>query len=484
MTHISPCLSYSIDNNHKEMVFKTKKQLEVMLNSTSEQWITGPAGSGKTWLLMEKVKLLAEKALLRDTKEKILVVCYNRPLSKMFLKTFKRHLTNSLPDGDLSSVLEVKTFGKLLWDITGLKLGDSDQEKEKHVSIAVNLMEQRPIQYDHVFVDECQDLYGDWPMLFKTLQKGDDDDHEPKHVWLLFDTNQYLGLREEQHQQHYKNLKNSTKLTKVFRNTGNVFQQSRKYYKSTVTGDPILGHCETGLAIRWDGSLKNTVVSEREGVQEILKHLQELRQNKVQTRDICILVKTADIRKSLISELQRVGVQSQDAEKLYELTASKENQSEIIVESIWRFKGLESKVVVLYNPPICEVIGSVSRTKYLYTAISRCFCYLVVITTKRGCEALQSEKGIQRIRRSQVGASLKKSSEKRALETQYESGHPESLYKRNIEGDDDVGDGVGDDDGVDEGGGGGRGDGDDDGDDDNVGDGGGDGDGDDDGGEG
>ncbi|KAL9970678.1 hypothetical protein ACROYT_G023089 [Oculina patagonica] len=398
--HLGHSIDYCIDKSHRTLVFKTKEQLEALLNTTSEQWITGPAGSGKTWLLMEKVKILAEKALLRDTKEKILVVCFNKPLSKMFLKTFEQYLTNSLPDGDLSSVLEVKTFDKLICDITGSISGDSDQEKEETVFRAVNLMEQRPVQYDHIFVDECQDLYGDWPVLFKKLLKDvdelsddddDDDDADPKHMWFLYDSNQYLRF-EQQHQQYYKSLKRSTKLTKVLRNTENIFQQSRKYYKSTVTGDPTLGHRETGLAIKWDGILNYGVVTEREGAEAILKHIHELRQHKVQEKDICILVNNAKVRDKVSSELQHIGVESQKAETLYE-----HGQNKIVVESIWRFKGLESKVVILYNPPYEEFEGKlVKRTKqYLYTAVSRCICYLVVIATEFGCRTLQSDEGVQ-----------------------------------------------------------------------------------------
>ncbi len=479
LTHISLSLSYAIEKSHEVLVFKTREQLKVLLNTTSEERITGPAGSGKTWLLKEKVKILAEKALLRDTKEKILVVCYSKPLSKMFLKTFEQHLVNRLPDGELSSVLEVKTFDKLLCEITGSKLGDSDREKEESVSSAVNLMKQRPApiqRYDHVFVDECQDLYGDWPNLFKTLLKDDDelpydddeddddDDSEPKHIWFLYDTNQYLRLSEQLHRQDKLILKESHKLTEVLRNTENVSQQSRKYYKSTVRA---LGHCEIGLPIKWDGSLRDTAVTEREGAKVILKHIHEFRQHKVQERDICILVKNSEIRDRLSSELQRIGVESQDAEKLYE-----EDQNKIIVESIRRFKGLESKVVVLYNPPFCEDKDrSVKRTnELLYTAVTRCVCYLVVISTKHGCKALQSKEGIQTLdektssasqqrqaglhnpedleseQRSQGDALFKDPFGKRALETQYESGHPESHNKRPMEDDDDDDDGDDDDD--------------------------------------
>ena len=482
MRHIGPCLSYSIDKSHDVMVFKTGEQLKVFLNSTSEQWITGPGGTGKTWLLMEKVKMLAEKALLRDTKEKVLVACYNKPLSVMLLKTFEKHLVNSLPDGELSSVLEVKTFDKLLYGITGSKLGDSDQEKEEHVARAIKHLEKDPSSiehYDHIFVDECQDLCGDkWPILFKKLLKDapnvdddedddddddDDDDGEPKHTWFLYDTNQYLRSSEQQLRHHRKTLKKSTRLSVVLRNTENVFQQSRKYFKSAVTGDLTLGHRETGLVIKWDGSLRSTAVTEHEGVPAIFKHISELRQHKVQERDICVLVRNTGIRDRLSSELRCLGIDTQDAEKLYE-----ENESKVVLESIWRFKGLESKVVVLYNPPFCEVKDwSVIRTnEFLYTAVSRCFCYLVIITTRLGCKALQSKEGIQTRdektsdvrqlqtqtglhnskdleseRRLQVDALFKKPFGKRALETQYQSGPYEFPTKRATQ-DDDVDDGV------------------------------------------
>ena len=65
----------------------------------------------------------------------------------------------------------------------------------------------------------------------------------------------------------------------------------------------------------------------------------------------------------------------------------------VVVESIRRFKGLECKVVILCNPEF-----NLKRSNYikelLFIAISRCSCYLVVITTKKGLAKLQSEDGV------------------------------------------------------------------------------------------
>ena len=459
MSHSIPyTLSKLIDQNKEALEMCTTQQLSVMLNSVPEQWITGPAGSGKTWLLMKKVLLLAENALLRSTQEKILVACYNRPLSMMFAKVFEDELISFLKSGELKEVVEVKTFQSLLFDITESRCGDSDQEKEKYVAQALEVLEQGSVftqQYDHVFVDECQDLCGNrWPTLFKRLLKDDDCSfREPKHIWFFYDTNQHLSPSEEQYTQHWKSIRRGLKLTKVLRSTESVFDQSKKYFgANNSNAEPIkLGHRVRGLEITWDSSLKNRKVTEDAGAACIMKHIKKLRRNKVDNKDICILTENVDIRDDISSELNNMRIETQNAEDLF-LYNSPENK--VVVESIRRFKGLESKVVVLYNPPFFQDTNWVVKKvkEVLYTAVSRCFCYLIVITTKRGCNTLKSEKGIsERIsihqssnrleskQRSQMNSLFNDSFSKEDTETHYESGpsEPESAFKRSFEDDDD-----------------------------------------------
>lgn len=473
MSHsILDTLSKSIDDDKKKLEMCTKQQLSVVLDSEPKKWITGPAGSGKTWLLMKKVLMLAKKALLKGSEEKILVACYNKPLSMMFKHKFKDKLFSFLKSGELEEVVEVKTFESLLFDVTGPRSGDSDQEKENHVAQALEVVEQRSAfaqQYDHVFVDECQDLYGNrWQTLFERLLKDEDEDDssfdEPKHLWFLYDTNQYLRLSEEQYKQHWKSIRKSTKLTKVFRSTERIFDQSKKYFRAENSdAEPIvLGHSVRGLEITWDNSLKSRGVTEDAGAACIAKHIKELRRNKVVGKDICILTQNFErIREGISSELNKMEIETQNAADLF---GKDLHENKVVVESIRRFKGLESKVVVLYNPPFFQDINwSVKKVKkLLYTAVSRCFCYLVVITTKHGCNALRSEEGIteQEIKHGRQEASIQSSEglkseyisqmnslfndtfSKRGSETCYESGPPEhkSPSKRSIEGDDNDGD--------------------------------------------
>ena len=465
MSHSVPCTLGKVIADTKDVLeLRTIEQLSVSLNSVPEQWITGPAGSGKTWLLMKKVLMLAQNALLRGTEEKILVACYNRPLYMMFAKVFEDKLISFLESGELEDVVEVKTFQSLLFDITGSRCGDSDQEKENYVAQALEVLEQGSEftqKYDHVFVDECQDLCGNrWPTLFKSLLKDEDDDcsfGEPKHIWFFYDTNQHLSPSEEQYTQHWKSIRRGLKLTKVLRSTESVFDQSKKYFgANNSNAEPIkLGHRVRGLEITWDSSLKNRKVTEDVGAACIMKHIKELCRNKVDNKDICILTENVDIRDDISSELNNMEIETQNAEDLF-LYNSPENK--VVVESIRRFKGLESKVVVLYNPPFFQdtkwVVKKVKEV--LYTAVSRCFCYLIVITTKRGCNTLKSEKGIsERIsiceassqssnrleskQRSQMNSLFNDSFSKEDTETHYESGPSEleSPFKRSFEDDDD-----------------------------------------------
>lgn len=375
-------LSSSIERSNEVLVWKTAEQLKVLLGSPEEAWITGPAGSGKTWILIEKVKELGAS----QRKERILVVCFNKPLSRMLKQQFK----------DFSCVVKVKRFQKLLHTITG-KICHSDREKEENINLAVKSLEGKTPKYDHIFVDECQDLIGDqWPVLFQRLWKGNEDDSGTsevagyKYKWFFYDTNQYVGWSGEHFEKHKKALRNSFKLSHVLRNTGNIFKQSKKYLQpsSYCTKEITLGHEECGLNIEWQASLPSRKVSEEMGAKLVANCIADLRKKKVSEADICVLVETVKARDLLSPELKSLHVDNHNAEEQFE-----ENKNMVVVESIRRFKGLESKVVILYNPEFTEKYNQHIK-ELLYTAISRCSCYLVIITSKEGLASLQSVDGV------------------------------------------------------------------------------------------
>ncbi|KAI8509306.1 hypothetical protein Bbelb_131540 [Branchiostoma belcheri] len=197
-----------IDKTHKRIVILwTMDQLSIMTQSVPKQYIMGPAGSGKTLLLLKKAKEVAGNL---KANERILIMCFNKPL-ELYLDA------------------EFQDFQQL----------QSNSYMRK--------------RYQHVFVDEGQDMYGMWVDLVKLLH----DD--------------VVGSNEE-----------------------------RRY-------------------------------------SDVLKKAAEL-----------VIQEIADLDKDAILS------QNEPAITVAEDAILSQNKPAITVDSIRRFKGLEKKVVILFDPPIDE----------------------------------------------------------------------------------------------------------------------------------
>lgn len=411
MSHLRPSLGVCIDDTDKKLIFQTKQQMEILSGHYPPKlWIRGPAGSGKTYLLIEKVSALANDILLRKAKEKILVVCFNSVLCQALEKTITILLVDKIgEDADVSSVLHFKTFSKLVTEVANWSHELKTRcDKESAVRQALEECVQKngsPFHgfYDHIFADEGQDFYGsNWPELLEKMHKSSVQSEEDDlyqmcgFFWVMYDLNQHLYFSKELHKSHFSHVKGSAVLNKVFRNTEHVFEQSKKYFKPMMPRDPpiTLAHKESGLEIIWDDSLMSRTGEEMKVAELVASWLKKLVQKeKVQAKDICILVETKAKQKLLKDALFIQEVQSQTGDGLVEGL-----NNSVVVDSIRRFKGMESKVVILYNPPFQD--DPLSNTKeLLYTAFSRCSCLLIVMSTKNGCRALKSAVGINVERR-------------------------------------------------------------------------------------
>ena len=54
----------------------------------------------------------------------------------------------------------------------------------------------------------------------------------------------------------------------------------------------------------------------------IVKHIKKLRRDKVDAKDISILTQNVDIRDGISSELKKMGIETQNAEDLFEYNLS------------------------------------------------------------------------------------------------------------------------------------------------------------------
>ena len=395
LVHTTPCLSHCIDTNHKVINLMTREQLKILLTSRPKQWIVGPAGSGKTWLLQEKVLELAHRSLIRDENtdgNKILVLCYNRPLHQHLKNQFRSRLEAPLQGEDVASVIDVMTYSKFLSDHLDIDVQLSDFKKKSLISQKYTQLQASAVpksRYRHIFVDEGQDLYSPkWPELLQLfLQKDEDEDDEPHFLWVMYDSNQHIQPSAENFQCFQQYLKNSSQLPNVLRNTENIFDMSKKYYSSVMPSmcpELRLGHNIVGHNVVLDDSLPELLKLEK-GAQLVADHVRRFESQNVQMRDICILTTEKTTRNRLTKELDGRKIPCQNAEQhiLTEVPA-------VIVESIRRFKGLESKVVILFDPLNAKSSLNQQSIGLLYSAISRCCCYLLILSTKIGCQLLQS----------------------------------------------------------------------------------------------
>ena len=216
MVHVSPLLDNCINHIEKTLMFKTVEQVELLVGHYPPKlWIRGPAGSGKTMLLLEKAKSLASSILEHKKNENILIVCFNAVLFKKLQSVLETQLVKSPDKSVRRTFLDVKTFSKLILDVTGSRqIPLSNNEKEAAVSSAFEQLSTQTSdfrgKYDHILVDEGQDLFGsEWPDLLELMHKSSvtpnvneeaelEDLMKPTgFFWVMYDTNQYLYFSKE-----------------------------------------------------------------------------------------------------------------------------------------------------------------------------------------------------------------------------------------------------------------------------------------------
>lgn len=251
---------------------------------------------------------------------------------------------------------------------------------ETAIQIAVD---RRYELFDSIFIDEAQDLYGNWEFLFGVLHnKG-----EGHYKWIFYDNNQKVRYsipptQNSQRQEYH--------LTKVIRNTIKIFEASKLFYTSKKTvkiAHKIMGPNVEEIPFT-DQDIENinpAVV----GIILISIHNLSICFGAVRPGDICILMeneKRAKKARDLIQQQSNDQVVPFEWGQMIEYMAQPQqwprdrigdNRGNIgvTVDSVSRFKGLESKAVIL-------VMGARNTPKLIekmYVGTTRAFCHLTVL---------------------------------------------------------------------------------------------------------
>lgn len=325
-------LRTTIDETVRDISLRTADQVWVLreLEDHRRMKVVGAAGTGKTILAVEKSLMLAREGL------RTLLLCYNRPLSL--------HLASLVVGEPLITCSGFDAFARKVADQAGVAVGGKSTE-ELADALIDNFVEAGMEEFDAVVIDEGQDFRDGWLRSLEAVVR----DAANGTLYVFYDDNQnvtgssagyIVGLPSAER-----------RLGMNLRNTKAIFKEANKYYRGGFVrpvgpdGVDVLWHS-------WNEENPATQLSKRLGTL--------IKTEGITPGDIAILLPTASDVETFRSDGKiRVG-------KYEASNAETRRPDRIVVDSIRRFKGLESPVVLLL------VNGAIQdNDEVLYTGMTR-----------------------------------------------------------------------------------------------------------------
>lgn len=318
--------------------------IESIANANARVAVSGPAGSGKTVLA---AKLVTDAA--REGKSALLL-CYNAPLAS--------HLADRFSDIENLTICTFHRFVRRRCETAGIPF-HGDRLADCLVT-ALATVENR---YHTVAVDEGQDFESDWLESLELAQVSDN----AGAFCVFYDNNQRIQARCRDYLARVSVVQ--VPLTRNFRNTKRIFHLSRSFYR----GSKVVAIGPTGQDIRWVKA--STDVDARQHLASLLGTLTKV--DQIAPRRIAVLCSTqskaAQLRGDpLLARYRQVAADARD-------------ESGLVIDSVRRFKGLESDIVVLFQPE-----SYIDDNEMLYVAITRARALLVVLGNATSVGVLQS----------------------------------------------------------------------------------------------
>lgn len=338
-------MGISQDESAIEVLTEQQCILLRALEENDRLLVRGPAGSGKTVLMIE----MARRAAARG--DKTLVTCQSEPLA--------RHIRRVVGDIDQ---LKVASFRELAVELTrkageALPLNEEDADLEEALAecLLSALSELPEERFDAILVDEAQDF---GPRCWATIElalRG-----PSSRLFAFMDANQKLYPLSPQTTRQLPDAKFKFPLSRNLRNTRLIFELACHHYE----GPPVLAAGPRG----------------REAERVVARSWQEVPRC---LRDVVgRLVKQEGIKPEAIAvihahEADRALLCPGDVIGRWKAVRAGEGGSDaIVVDTAQRFKGLESRVVVLVASGHFATLR-----EHAYVALTRAKTHLILIGT-------------------------------------------------------------------------------------------------------
>lgn len=327
-------LSSLMSNIDQRMVALTAEQMRVIsgLDDNNRVLITGCAGSGKTMIALHKAKMLSEHGL------KVLLICMNRPLGGYLHREGNRHSSPFIA----GPFLELAIAWLRKASVPFRRAETDDFYKCLLPTLVCDYLEYIPHDFDAIIVDEGQDFSESQWMVIEMLLK----DSKNSRFYIFADTNQNIFDGNV----NFPKDMFKFNLTQNIRNTNQIYQAVSSCCRLDTN---IKSSGIDGPEVRLD-----KYQDEYEMIEKIENFLEEMITNGIKPSEI-VLLGTRSQENTLLKHNMKIGP--------FTLVGKRTGSKDLLTMTVRRFKGLESKVVVL-----CELYENVMKpNEILYVGMTR-----------------------------------------------------------------------------------------------------------------
>lgn len=365
---VAPLVASRLAEQEARRLVLTKDQMRVLdfLRSHRRVAVSGGAGTGKTVLALEKARRLASEGF------KTLLTCYNRQLadhlsstcagtSNLNVMSFHQlcyrqvEKANHVSGRDLVAEAKVTYPGKDLYDV------------QLPNAFAYSL-EVLPDRYDAIVCDEGQDFREEFWVPLELLLS----DYESAPLYVFYDDNQNIYARAGT----FPIREEPFTLTNNCRNTAPIHVAAYKHYKGVPVSPPDIEGDEVQFEASPGRDAQASKINAR--IVDIVAR------QGVSAGDITVLIADALRKADYYAALRRLPL-PKPATWLEEGIRA---NNTVLIDTIQRFKGLESPIVILWG---LDTIDLTRSEELLYVGMSRAKSLLIVVGTAATCAAFQGE---------------------------------------------------------------------------------------------
>jgi superfamily I DNA and RNA helicase len=358
-------LSARISNEENARLDLTNRQAAVldMLRRQRRVMIAGGAGTGKTLIAREKAVCLASEGM------RTLLLCYNRGLADHL-----RAQCAGIENLDVATFHQVchrwiervkeKQSRNLIAEARADLPGGNEFDHHMPMALAVAVDALGPM-YDAIVVDEAQD-FGDeyWLPVEMLLTRPTE-----AMLYVFFDENQDIYRRSA----NIPVPGEPMLLDRNCRNTDAIHAAAYSHYRGAAVEPPEIA----GIGV--ERLIASNIEKQARSIGSLVTRL--VAEEHVAPHDIAILLCDAGDR-----ALREQALQKQPLPVAVKLGRVEDfGPGRLTVDTVARFKGLESAVVILWAFDRCDV-GQDRET--LYVGMSRAKSVLIVCGTGEACDRI------------------------------------------------------------------------------------------------